>query len=62
VALIYLTYFYGIQQMGMKDRSSIDIINPTYIALTTTAIDQCPSVRNLGEVRALVQFGLGGGV
>jgi len=38
VDLIRGTYFYGIQQMGIKDGLLIDKINRTFIALTVTAI------------------------
>jgi hypothetical protein len=35
---IHQTYFYGIQHLGMKDRSLIDKIKPIFIAPTVTAI------------------------
>ena len=59
--LIHRTYFYGIRQMGMKDRSLIDKINPTFIALTTTAIHHCLSAWKTGEFRVPPEFGPGGG-
>jgi len=61
VDLIHWTYFYGIQQMGMKDRSLIDKINPTFIALTATAIHHCLSAWKRGEFRVPPEFGPGGG-
>ena len=59
--LIHRTYFYGIRQMGMKDRSLIDKINPTFIALTATAIHHCLSAWKTGEFRVPPEFGPGGG-
>jgi Domain of unknown function (DUF6532) len=61
VDLIHRTYFYGIRQMGMKDRSLIDKINPTFIALTATAIHHCLSAWKTGEFRVPPEFGPGGG-
>jgi len=57
VDLIHWTCFYNIQQMGMKDTSLIEKINPTFIALTTTAIRCCPSARKTGMIRVLPEFG-----
>jgi len=48
---IYWIFFYGIQQRGMNDRSSIDKINPPIIALTATAIHHCLSAWKPGEFR-----------
>jgi hypothetical protein len=45
----------------MKDRSLIDKINPTFIALTATAIHHCLSAWKTGEFRVPPQFGPGGG-
>jgi len=61
VDLIHWTYFYGIRQLGMKDRSLIDKINLTFIALTATAIHHCLSARKTGEFRVPPEFGPGGG-
>jgi len=61
VDLIHQTYFYGIQQMGMKDRSLIDKINPTFIALNATTIHQRLSAWKTGEFRIPPEFGPGGG-
>jgi len=61
VDLIHRTYFYGIRQMGMKDRSLIDKTNPTFIALTATAIHHCLSAWKTGEFRVPPEFGPGGG-
>jgi hypothetical protein len=47
--------------MGMKDRSLIDNINPTFIAFTTMAIHHCLSAWKPGEFRVLPEFGSGGG-
>jgi len=47
--------------MGRKDRSLIDKINPTFIALTATAIHQCLSAWKTGEFRVPPEFGPGGG-
>jgi len=47
--------------MGMKDRSLIDNINPTFIALTATAIHHCLSAWKTGEFRVPPEFGPGGG-
>jgi len=61
VDLIHHTYFYGIWQMGMKDRSLIDKINPTFIALTATAIHHFLSAWKTGKFGVLPEFGPGGG-
>jgi hypothetical protein len=61
VDLIHWTYFYGIRQVGMKERSLIDKINPTFIALTATAIHECVSTWKTGEFRVPPEFGPGGG-
>jgi len=61
VDLIHRTYFYGIRQMGMKDRSLIDKINPTFVALTATAIHHCLSAWKTGEFRVPPECGPGGG-
>jgi len=61
VDLIHRTYFYGIRQMGMKDRSLIDKINPTFIALTATAIHHCLSAWKTGEFSVPPEFGPEGG-
>jgi len=58
---IHCICFYGIRQMGMKDRSLMDKINPTFIALTATAINHCVSAWKAGEFRVLLEFGSGGG-
>ena len=58
--LIHRIYFYGIRQMGMKDRSLNDKINLTFIALTATAIHHCLSAWKTGEFRVLPEFGPGG--
>jgi len=47
--------------MGMKDRSLIDKINLTFIALTATAIHHCLLVWKTGEYRLPPEFGSGGG-
>ena len=47
--------------MGMKDRSLIDKINLTFIALTATAIHHCLSAWKTGEFRVPPEFGPGGG-
>jgi hypothetical protein len=46
--------------MGMKDRSLIDNINPTFIALTATAIHHCLSGWKTGEFRVSPEIGTGG--
>jgi len=46
--------------MGMKDRSLIDKINPTFITLTSTAIHHCLSAWNTGELTVPPEFGTGG--
>jgi len=61
VDLIHWTYFYGIRQMGMNDRSLIDKINPTFIALTAMAIHHCLSAWKTGKLRVPPEFGPGGG-
>jgi len=61
VDLIHRTYFYGIRQMGMKDRSLIDKINPTFIALTATAIHHCLSAWKTGKFRVPPERDPGGG-
>jgi len=45
----------------MKDRSLIDKINPTFIALTAMAIHHCQSAWKTGEFRVPPEFGPGGG-
>jgi len=47
--------------MGMKDRSLIDKINLTFIALTATAIHPCLSAWKIGQFRLPPEFGSGGG-
>jgi hypothetical protein len=47
--------------MGMKDRSFIDKINPTFIALTATAIHHGLSAWKTGKFRVPPEFGPGGG-
>jgi hypothetical protein len=47
--------------MGMKDRSLIDKINPTFIALTARAIHHCLLALKTGEFRVPLEFGSGGG-
>jgi len=59
--LSHLTYCYCIQQMGMKDRSLIEEINLTFIALTMMAIHHCLSGSKAGEFRVPPQIGPGGG-
>ena len=61
VDLIHQSYFYGIQHIRMQDRSLIDKINPTFIALTATAIHHCLSAWKTGEFRVPPEFGPGGG-
>jgi len=61
VDLIHRTYFYGIQQMGMKVRSLIDKVNLTFIALTAMAIHHCLSARKTGVFTVPPEFGPGGG-
>jgi len=58
---IHRTYFYGIRQIRMKDRSFIEIINPTFIALTVMAINHCLSAWKTGKFTVPPQFGPGGG-
>jgi len=58
---IHQRYFYGIRQMGMKDRSLIDKINLTFIALTATAIHHCLLACETGKFRVPPEFGPGGG-
>ena len=45
----------------MKVKSLIDKINPTFIALTATAIHHCLSAWKTGEFRVPPEFGPGGG-
>ena len=45
----------------MKDRSLIDKINRTFIALTATAIHHCLSAWKTGELRVPPELGPGGG-
>jgi len=45
----------------MKDRSLIDKINPTFIALTAMGIQHCQSAWTTGEFRVPPEFGPGGG-
>jgi len=52
VHFIHWTYFYSVQQMGINDRSFIDKLNPTFIALTATAIHYCLLAWNTGEFRS----------
>jgi len=59
--LIHRTYFYGIRQMGMKDRSLIDVINLTLIALPLTVIHNCVSAWKTCEFMDPPEFGPGGG-
>jgi hypothetical protein len=47
--------------MGIQDRSLIDIINPTLIALTMSAIHHFLLAWKTGEFRVLPEFGPGGG-
>jgi len=47
--------------MGIQDRSLIDKINPTFIALTATAIDYCQSDWKTGGLRVQPEFRPGGG-
>jgi len=47
--------------MGMKDTSLFDELNPTFIALTTTAIHHCLAAWITGVYRIPPEFGLGGG-
>jgi len=46
--------------MGMKDRSLIDKIHPTFIALTAMAIHHCLLAWKTGKFRVLPEFGPGG--
>jgi len=41
----------------MKDGSLIDKINPTFIAITGTAIHHCLSAWKTGEIRVPPEFG-----
>jgi hypothetical protein len=61
VDLIHQIYFYGIWQMGMKDRSLIDKINPTFIALTATAIHHYQSAWKTDVFRVPPVFSPRGG-
>ena len=61
VNVIHGTNFYGIRQIRIKDRSLIDKINLTFIALTATAIHHCLSAWKSGEFRVPPVFGPGGG-
>jgi len=45
----------------MKDRSLIEKVDPTFIALTTTAIHHCLTAWTTGEFRVPPGFGPGGG-
>jgi len=47
--------------MGMHDKSFIDKINPTFIALTATAIHHCLLAWITGEFKVPPRFGPGGG-
>jgi len=47
--------------MRMQDKSLIDKINPTFIALTATAIHHCLLAWKIGKFRVPLEFGLGGG-
>jgi len=47
--------------MGMKDRSLIDKINPTFIAVTATAIHHCLSAWKSGKFSVPPEFGPEGG-
>jgi len=47
----HLTYFYGIQQIAMKDRLLIDTINPIFIAVTAMAIHHGLSAWTTSELR-----------
>jgi len=62
IDFIHLTCFYSISQMEMKDRGLIGKINPTFIALTMTAIYHCLFVWKIGIFRVTPECGPGGGV
>jgi len=58
VDLMHWTYFYDIQQMGMKERSLIGKTNQTCIALTAMAVYHCRSAwrtDKFGFFQSLVQ-------
>jgi len=57
VDLIDWTYFYRIRQIGIKDRSLIDKINLTLIALTASAMQHCLLAWKLGEFTVRPEFG-----
>jgi hypothetical protein len=61
VDLIYQTYFYGIQPMGMKDSSLTNKINATFIACIVTPIHHCLSALKTGESWVPPEFGPEGG-
>jgi len=60
VDFIRQTDFYGIPQIGEKDRSLINEINPTFIVLTKMAIHHCLSDRQAGEFTIPPEFDLWG--
>jgi len=60
VDLVHWTNFHGIREMGTKDRSSIEKMNPSYIALTVTAIHHCLLAWKTGKIMVQPEFGLGG--
>jgi hypothetical protein len=53
---IHQAYFCGIRQMGIKDTSFIDKINPTFITLTTTAIHHCQLAMKSGKSTVPPEF------
>jgi len=57
---IHLTWFFGRWQMGMKDRSLIEIINLSFIALTATVIHHCLLACKPGNFMVPLMFGPGG--
>jgi len=59
---IHQTYFNGIQQMGIENRSLSDNINSTLSAVTALAIQHCLSAWKTGQFMVLPGFGPGGGV
>jgi len=58
---IQQTYFYGIRQMGMKDKALIDKINLRCFALTAMAIHHCQSAWQTGVFRVPPEVGPRGG-
>jgi hypothetical protein len=61
VNLIHWTYLYGIHQMGMKDVSLTDKINPTFIALAEMAMHHGLLARKTAEFSVPRECGTGVG-